>query len=660
MTWLSRLLPPKTTLQRLANSSHDRRARQGRKRRQIANLENLESRALLAGIVTFNPIPVGGEVDIVTVGSPKFQVVERADGLLTVQALPGNPSTIINGIPGGSQPTLLPVTNILITINGGNTSVVTLDMTGVSPTVKNVAIVVPGVSPTATGANLTLNVHDKQDAGNFAVYDSPTNGAFPSLPAGNGFPGGSNPGGFYPNATGPIFVGGLVTGTAAVGAPAANNLGGTLTASIVRSQFGSLTIEQDGCCPANVTLDRDIITGRVQIYEGIANNDTINISNSWLGATTLVQYFGPRVGVDVEHGVCVGSGDRISVNDTLPGRQIFSLDTHQFGPGGGQQILIGTTSDVQVALTGPGIFAEQPNAGGGDTIHVEFITTAGRPSNTLGNGPPSIVTRQGNGNNETTIVDAVTIPGNIDIRQGNGNNDLVHTADNVIGFFQRIGPFIQEFYGFLYILQGNGAGDIVRNDSDSSEPTVNPAGSVYNNVLIQQGNGGGATSGCIGFPNFTDVVTFNEATVISDLWILQNRAAVIPFLQISGVTLIQDPGPGGPGQDGTGVGFNLIQIGNTTPVSVGARTYLFQGGSNNEVDLGGADGPTGIDFETTYLDIWTGNGGLAFVTATDTVVDIGSWYGLNYVINGGDGGNVYLNGVGNFPSPLPTNNFFNF
>jgi hypothetical protein len=92
MTWLSRLLPPKTTLQRLANSNHDRRARQGRRRRQIANLENLESRALLAGIVTFNPIPVGGEVDIVTVGSPKFQVVERADGLLTVQALPGNPS----------------------------------------------------------------------------------------------------------------------------------------------------------------------------------------------------------------------------------------------------------------------------------------------------------------------------------------------------------------------------------------------------------------------------------------------------------------------------------------------------------------------------------------------------------------------------------------
>src|SRR5206468_2968314 len=102
----------------------------------------------------------------------------------------------------------------------------------------------------------------------------------------------------------------------------------------------------------------------------------------------------------------------------------------------------------------------------------------------------------------------------------NGANDVVHTADNVIGFFQRIGPFVQEFYGYLYILQGNGGGDLVNNDSNSSEPTVNPGGSIYNNVLIQQGNGGGANPGsCLQFPGRNDVVTFNEATVISDLWI---------------------------------------------------------------------------------------------------------------------------------------------
>src|SRR4051812_12349233 len=103
MTWFSRLIPLSPSLRRLADDNQDYRARQGRQRRRMANLatlESLEQRALLAGVVTFNPIPVSSEIDIVTVGSPKFQVVERADGLVTVQALPGNPSTIINGIPG--------------------------------------------------------------------------------------------------------------------------------------------------------------------------------------------------------------------------------------------------------------------------------------------------------------------------------------------------------------------------------------------------------------------------------------------------------------------------------------------------------------------------------------------------------------------------------
>src|SRR5690242_12207442 len=107
ITWLSRLFPPNHRIHRIAPDSHNHRARHRRRRRRMANLESLEGRALLAGIVTFNPFPLNGELDIVApAGGVQFKVMENADGTVTVSSLNG-PRTGING-PLASQTTLLP------------------------------------------------------------------------------------------------------------------------------------------------------------------------------------------------------------------------------------------------------------------------------------------------------------------------------------------------------------------------------------------------------------------------------------------------------------------------------------------------------------------------------------------------------------------------
>ena len=231
-----------------------------------------------------------------------------------------------------------------------------------------------------------------------------------------------------------------------------------------------------------------------------------------------------------------------------------------------------------------------------------------------------------------------------------------------IGYTLPVGPyFVNDYYGLLWITQGNGAGDKVTVDSNGSEAGVNATGSVFNNVIIQQGNGGGpVTPTCVQVTGFDDQVLFNEATVTSDLFIVQNATFTVTafstFRLLVFIPYAPVPEPtGDPTLEGTGTGFNLVAIGTTAKVTVGEQTYVFQGGAANTVNLGGAGDASGIDFETAYLDVWTGNGGASSVTADNTVVDVGSFYGLDWVINGGTllGINVYLDSGGNVINTIP-------
>jgi hypothetical protein len=401
-------------------------------------------------------------------------------------------------------------------------------------------------------------------------------------------------------------------------------------------------------------LDHDNVPGAVSVTEGnsgLTGNgaDTIEASNDVFGSTTLQQHVGPsQPGVTND-----GSGDRITVDDS----QIFQLSVAQYGSGGGtgshanraQHIAIGTNSEVEVGLTGKGISAQQPNAGALATIDIESITVYGRSPNGFPPGPPNIWTLQGSGYANSTTVDNVgttapggEFPGNISVYQGNGDNDNVHIAADVIGFTLPVGPVTADFYGVLTVNQGNGHQDVITVDSNGSEGT---GPNVFNNVWLTQGNGGGPNDGNSCGPNgYDDQIYFDEATVTSNLFIYQNAVANLSVVNSSGFYSFNEVGV----TDGTGQGNNLVTIGANEQVLVFGRTRVYQGGANNEVDLGGAMDASGIDFETTYLDIFTGKGGGGFVMAQNTVVDVGSFNPLlSFVIDGGGTGNTFADLGGN-------------
>jgi hypothetical protein len=58
-------------------------------------------------------------------------------------------------------------------------------------------------------------------------------------------------------------------------------------------------------------------------------------------------------------------------------------------------------------------------------------------------------------------------------------------------------------------------------------------------------------------------------------------------------------------------------------------------------------GSDGSAISTVYLDVYTGADGGGFVMATNVSVDWGSFYGLDYSIDGGGDGNVYVDAGGN-------------
>src|SRR5208337_3356514 len=100
------------------------------------------------------------------------------------------------------------------------------------------------------------------------------------------------------------------------------------------------------------------------------------------------------------------------------------------------------------------------------------------------------------------------------------------------------------------------------------------------------------------------------------------------------------------------LGSNFIYIGTTSPVYVGYSTVINEIGEynqNNTIYMGGI-GPNAIDqggnppdFETGFLDVYTGAGGGAGVQVENTQVDYGFLGSFGaYNINGDGGGNAAL------------------
>jgi hypothetical protein len=195
--------------------------------------------------------------------------------------------------------------------------------------------------------------------------------------------------------------------------------------------------------------------------------------------------------------------------------------------------------------------------------------------------------------------------------QGDGNGDYAALFGSRLGWTVSLGPYAQDYNGLATISQGSGYNDMADLD----------LGNYFNNVDITQGDSI-ATPGCI--PALGDEIDIEATTIVSDLGIIQG--------------------------DLFAVGNNVVSIGTSTQVMVGDWTSLTQGGSDNTVMLGGAGDPSGTDFETGYLDVYTGAGGGGFVSAINTVVDDGSGATPpnDFTIDGGGDGNVFSDDGGNY------------
>jgi len=279
-------------------------------------------------------------------------------------------------------------------------------------------------------------------------------------------------------------------------------------------------------------------------------------------------------------------------------------------------------SEVEVSLTSFGIIAVQGD-GNGDTILIVSITTSGKPPlNNPHNGPDNIITVQGNGAKDSTIIDSAFVYGNIESFQGNGAADFVgFFGDTAAGVTLLLFPYQFEVVGGLEeIIQGDGDNDIATLDCGKIENV----GATNNalNVFISQG-AAIFTPGCN--QQVGDTVNVNCTNVLSDLIIEQGEGA----------------------NSALDLGANIVNIATTMPVVVGDSTVIDELGANNgdnSIFLGGASGGPdsgSVDFETGYLDIYTGAAGGAYVQVENTLVDYGNLdlFGP-YNINGDGSGNV--------------------
>ena len=229
-----------------------------------------------------------------------------------------------------------------------------------------------------------------------------------------------------------------------------------------------------------------------------------------------------------------------------------------------------------------------------------------------------------NASGDLAIIENSAAPfGNISITQGDANGDPAFVLGDTAGFVFFVGPFSFPFNGNVNIIQGNGYADLAVLDD----------GNVVNNVNIMQGDSI-FTPGCL--PGLGDEVDINDTSVDNNISIVQ-------------------------GMSDADVGNNVVNIATTSAVFAGGATSITEVGANNgnnTITLGGANDPSGIDFQTDYLDIYTGNGGGAFVSAVNTVCWFGSALGNDFTIDGGGDGNTYDDLGNNFGITVSPN--FNY
>lgn len=593
MTWISRLLPDHSSLRRRATRDHQDRTARARRRRRDMSLESLEARLVMTGEVQIlNPVQL--------LGGPLTLTGDTGGDNIPIRVNPGGTVTIgptflsIGGGPGSltTITTFAPTTSIDIELPGG----------GNSPNPNFVTITGPGKFVPTSLQSINVN--------------SPSNGAQPAHP-------------LSVTITGVTVSGFLNIEQLGRATPV---LGGQLTATVLNSSFGSLEIEQEGCCPAVVTLGGDTVFGLAEVYEGFANGDQILLEGGdSFGSTILQQWTQPLDGDPVappppaNNPTYYGTHDLINVSPTtaFPGvNTVQDLTIVQGGIGGDQQVVVdhlnvsANSFGVSVTQTGG---AQNGNNGGGPAAYAvvcDVNLIPGQHPNFPVFGIPfpapgvtitqSTPTATGGAGGNYADVANVILPGNITINQLSDGGNYAEILGSIIGLGFFLGPYWQEF-------PGTGNATINQPGNGSNRAVIDR--DTFNNLDVDQGDNT-SFGNCFG-QTPGDVIMVNDTFVYSDMELDQGTSDALNggSNTIAIGTTVPNTDPGTTIAWRSPVDAHCFD--NIAPSPVTAfDTDIHQFGPDNFLYLGAyAGGPApvldanGFAFTTTYLDAYTGSGG---------------------------------------------------
>jgi hypothetical protein len=614
MTWLSRLLHDQSGLRRRANRNDKGRMASARRRHRKPTLEAMEQRLVLAGGIT---IPVAGLFGgpLTIIGDTNGDNIPiRVDSAANGGRVTVGP-TFINGV-FQTVSTLFATTSIDIRLPGGGNNFP-----------NTITIVGPGKNiPTALVQNLALG----EDASAINIISPTTLAGVPIPPTAPNYPLVHN---LNLSITGINASGALNVEELARGGPAN---GGTLNARVADSFFSSLEIEQTGCCPANVTLAGLRVPGRVEVYEGYANGNTITLATGATGpnvlGSTILQQWTPDADGTTPAPVppdCVGRNDTICVQPGAVGPPVSGIHTVQDltilqgGTGSGQQVVV---DGLRVSANSFGVRVDQAGAAESDgrpaarAVVCNVTLIPGQFPNVppIPAFFPGVEINQTGGGNYADVA-GVVLPGEIEIEQNTDGGNYAEVLNSRIGLqlFGFFPPYIIDISGLIEISQ----------DGNGGPPNTAILDRVTaNNAVITQGNNPGPGD-CFG-PAPGSLVQINDTTVISDLTITQGYSDTADtggnIVAIATVVRADDPGSTFAWR--CPVGADCFDGYAATPVYA-FDTDITQRGLGNTLYLGAGNvtsgfptaPPTfnidGFAFQTNYLDVYTGSGG-ATVYAT--------------------------------------------
>jgi hypothetical protein len=445
-----------------------------------------------------------------------------------------------------------------------------------------------------------------------------------------------------------------------------------ITLSTIGSGGASIT-QNDQANPFGDTaqINNDTVAGSDSISQGAASLDVAQVIGGTAGGSVTVTQLD-------------GVGDSARVTLTSIGGNASITQ----GAGSGDGAILGTPTNAISPATGSIHGNATISQGGGntDTAVIANLTIGG-----------SIGVTQGNGNNDAGEIETVistggtvasgnnpAVPITIGITQGIGNNDIAA----IVGL-TATGGGTGAAATSIFITQGSGNADWAEVASvtapnanvtiTQADVATNPNGDTAyvlfvnvgvvgsgntdangtGTVTIMQGDAPGdvalvqkGSANNVSITQGLNTQTFNGSTVASDV------AEVDDETVTSNITITQGSA-NSLGYYVTAIGFDyvgLAGLGTVPPkpplftplvtpatgsssVTAGGETSITQFGANNIVLLG--DGSNGSSFYTTFLDVFTGNGGGAFVLVANTTT-FGPLFQAFSIEAGGTGNTIYM------------------